>query len=208
MTFTHREPPVIRWERGRRLPAGGGGRRVRPRADPNRAAGPRQVAWLVGGVFVLLSLPISVSEGAAPLRCPPWRGAEAGPGLTSSACPRPVYQHLTHFEQPELQTYIVRILWMVPVYGIESWFSLRYFRLSIYMATLRELCGPAAPTPPSRFRRDLKHSSPCLRSNTVPRPVATRRTSSTASSPSSSSTSAARRRWALAPGLRRARRPH
>lgn len=68
-----------------------------------------------------------------------------------------MYQHLTHFEQPELQvrarrhrsgfapttargsqTYIVRILWMVPIYGVESWFSLRYLSVSIYMSTLRE----------------------------------------------------------------------
>lgn len=170
-----------------------------PGADTDRSLLPQQVAWLVGGVFVLLSLPISVSEGAAPQRSrrDVGRTRPASPRPRLSTCPRPVYQHLTHFEQPELQTYIVRILWMVPVYGIESWFSLRYFRLSIYMATLRELCerplhAHAASTS-AQFQLSLRRS----RRGAAPGPAGTRRTSSTASSPFSSSTSAARKRCGL-----------
>ena len=33
-------------------------------------------------------------------------------------------QHLTHFWQPVLQQYVVRVLWMVPVYALTSWLAL------------------------------------------------------------------------------------
>lgn len=88
------------------------------------------------------------------------------PGATvcvTAAASSAVYQHLTHFQQPELQTYVVRILWMVPVYGIESWFSLRFFSVSIYMATLREWCdAPPGTTANGQRRPPMPRVTPCL----------------------------------------------
>ena len=39
---------------------------------------------------------------------------------------------------PEAQKYVVRILWMVPLYSINSWLSLRFHEASLYIDTLRD----------------------------------------------------------------------
>ena len=49
-----------------------------------------------------------------------------------------VAMHFTHWNAPELQRYVVRILWMVPVYSVNAWFALRYEACSLYLDTLRE----------------------------------------------------------------------
>ena len=67
--------------------------------------------WFIGGLFVLLTVPISI-----------W-------GIS---------QHLVHYTQPFLQRHIVRILWMVPIYSIDAWLALRFKHLAIYLDTMRE----------------------------------------------------------------------
>ena len=47
--------------------------------------------------------------------------------------------HLANYNQPNVQMYIVRILWMVPIYSMESWLCLRFHRYAIYIETLRDL---------------------------------------------------------------------
>lgn len=49
-----------------------------------------------------------------------------------------VAQHVRHYENPELQRHIVRIIWMVPIYSIDSWIALRWPHSAIYMDTVRE----------------------------------------------------------------------
>ncbi|XP_008553391.1 transmembrane protein 184C [Microplitis demolitor] len=66
---------------------------------------------LVGGGFVLLSLPIAFYE---------------------------IVQHMIHYTQPRLQKYIIRILWMVPIYAVNAWLGLIYPEGSIYVDSLRE----------------------------------------------------------------------
>jgi len=51
---------------------------------------------------------------------------------------RLVYLHLTHWWMPDVQKYIVRILWMVPIYSLQSYWSLRYHQARIYMSTVRD----------------------------------------------------------------------
>lgn len=46
--------------------------------------------------------------------------------------------HLSNYYQPNLQCYVVRILWMVPVYSIESWLCLRFRDMAVYIETLRD----------------------------------------------------------------------
>lgn len=46
--------------------------------------------------------------------------------------------HLSNYNQPHVQCYIVRILWMVPIYSIESWLCLKYHEKAIYIETLRD----------------------------------------------------------------------
>lgn len=51
---------------------------------------------------------------------------------------RLVYLHLTHWFMPDVQKYVVRILWMVPIYAVQSYLSLRYHHARVYMSTIRD----------------------------------------------------------------------
>ena len=73
-------------------------------------AEPHILAWFSGGVCVVLAVPISVFE---------------------------IFWHLVYFTT-ELAKYIIRILWMVPIYGIESWFALRNTDNAIYLQAVRD----------------------------------------------------------------------
>ena len=50
-----------------------------------------------------------------------------------------IVMHLANYNQPETQNYIVRILWMVPIFSIQSWLGLRFKDYSIYFETVRDL---------------------------------------------------------------------
>mmetsp|Transcript_26049 Transcript_26049/g.47219 ORF Transcript_26049/g.47219 Transcript_26049/m.47219 type:complete len:810 (+) Transcript_26049:230-2659(+) len=69
------------------------------------------IAWFSAGAFVLLGFPISMCG---------------------------IIMHLRNYYQPNVQCYVVRILWMVPIYSIESWLCLRFHTLAIYIETLRD----------------------------------------------------------------------
>ena len=77
----------------------------------NAGAEPHILAWFSGGMCVFLAVPISVFE---------------------------IFWHLVYFSNPSLQRYVIRILWMVPIYGIESWFALRYTENAVYLQAFRE----------------------------------------------------------------------
>ncbi|KAK7476950.1 hypothetical protein BaRGS_00031809 [Batillaria attramentaria] len=78
----------------------------------NRTGAPDHVqAWFIGGVFVMLALPISF-----------WG----------------ILQHLVYFTRPNLQRHIIRVLWMVPIYAMNAWFALRFPSAAIYLDTARE----------------------------------------------------------------------
>ncbi len=69
------------------------------------------IGWFSSAGFVLLTIPISI---------------------------RLIVMHLTHWNAPHIQKYVVRIIWMIPIYSIESWLALRFKRAAIYLETLRE----------------------------------------------------------------------
>lgn len=50
-----------------------------------------------------------------------------------------IIMHLTHWFMPDVQKYVVRILWMVPIYSINSWFSLRFHKAVIFLDLVRGL---------------------------------------------------------------------
>lgn len=52
---------------------------------------------------------------------------------------RLVYLHLTHWHMPDAQKYVVRIIWMVPLYSFQSWLSLRFHHSRIYIDAIRDL---------------------------------------------------------------------
>ncbi|GMI37852.1 hypothetical protein TrRE_jg12862 [Triparma retinervis] len=70
------------------------------------------IAFYSAGAFVLLTVPISVRE---------------------------IIMHLQHYYMPNVQKFVVRILWMVPLYSVQSWFSLRFHESSLYIESLRDL---------------------------------------------------------------------
>lgn len=72
---------------------------------------PHLIAWFSAGGFVILGFPISIYG---------------------------ILMHLTNYYQPNIQCYVVRILWMVPIYSIESWLCLRFHEVAIYIETLRD----------------------------------------------------------------------
>ncbi len=49
-----------------------------------------------------------------------------------------IYNHLTNWYMPDIQKFVVRIVWMVPIYSIQSWLSLRFHNARIYIDTLRD----------------------------------------------------------------------
>lgn len=69
------------------------------------------VAWFVAGAFVAMAVPMSI-----------WA----------------IAQHLESYTEPRIQRYIVRILLMVPIYALNSWFALRYKDIAFYLNTPRE----------------------------------------------------------------------
>uniref|UniRef100_A0A7N6BL44 Transmembrane protein 184C n=1 Tax=Anabas testudineus TaxID=64144 RepID=A0A7N6BL44_ANATE len=73
--------------------------------------GTHKKAWFIAGIFVFMTIPISL-----------WG----------------ILQHLVHYTQPELQKPIIRILWMVPIYSLDSWIALKYPSIAIYVDTCRE----------------------------------------------------------------------
>ena len=46
--------------------------------------------------------------------------------------------HLRSFSKPMVQRKIVGILWIVPIYAINSWISLRFMNISVYVDMLRD----------------------------------------------------------------------
>ncbi|XP_076427595.1 transmembrane protein 184C-like isoform X3 [Peromyscus maniculatus bairdii] len=68
-------------------------------------------AWLIAGIFMLLTVHVSF-----------WG----------------ILQHMMHYTQPELQKPIMRILWMVPIYSLDSWLALKFPQVGIYADTCRD----------------------------------------------------------------------
>lgn len=52
---------------------------------------------------------------------------------------RLIYLHLSHWYMPEVQKYVVRIVWMVPLYAVQSWLSLKYRHSRVYIDAVRDL---------------------------------------------------------------------
>ena len=49
-----------------------------------------------------------------------------------------IQQHLTHFSKPMVQSKIVGILWMVPIYTVQSWLSLSFKHYALYLDMFRD----------------------------------------------------------------------
>ena len=69
------------------------------------------VAQVTAGIFVAIALPLSLND---------------------------ISLHFSHYVRPDLQKYYVRILFLVPIYAIESWLALRYKDQKLYLEVARE----------------------------------------------------------------------
>ena len=70
------------------------------------------VAWTVGGLFVAISIPLSLHA---------------------------IYLHLTNYHS-NLQRHCIRVLWLVPFYSIQSWLALRFTAQTIYLEAFMRFC--------------------------------------------------------------------
>lgn len=57
-----------------------------------------------------------------------------------------------HWQKPYLQRYCVRILLMVPIYGIQSWCALIFHEKAFILESLREMVRQAGRAPPASTR--------------------------------------------------------
>ncbi|KAG0324999.1 hypothetical protein BGZ99_001154 [Dissophora globulifera] len=71
-----------------------------------------RIGWIASGCFTVLSTAISLVL---------------------------IYRHCQYYTKPNQQRYIVRMLLMVPIYAITSWFSFVYVREAVYYDTIRVL---------------------------------------------------------------------
>lgn len=47
--------------------------------------------------------------------------------------------HFEYYSRPKLQIHVIRILWMVPVYGVDAWLCLRFPSSRRYLDPAREI---------------------------------------------------------------------
>ncbi|RMX66234.1 hypothetical protein DD238_004207 [Peronospora effusa] len=71
----------------------------------------QRLVWAIAGVFVIASIVSSVLL---------------------------IRSHLNHFTQPIVQSKIIGILWMVPIYALDSWLSLRFKDAALYLDLMRD----------------------------------------------------------------------
>jgi hypothetical protein len=74
--------------------------------------GNKDIAWFSSGSFVFLSCLI---------------------------CARLINFHLKFWTKPKVQLYIVKIIMMIPIYGIESWLALRWKIYAIYIGIYQSI---------------------------------------------------------------------
>lgn len=65
--------------------------------------------------------------------------AECFVGMTIPISAFHAWEHLTNFVRPRLQSQIVRIIWMVPIYSFESLLSIMYMEYAVYFQAMREI---------------------------------------------------------------------
>jgi hypothetical protein len=70
-----------------------------------------QIGWIISGVFVIASCVLSFKM---------------------------IYDHLKNYNEPNLQKHIVRIIFIVPVYAIDSWLTLVFESWALWVDLIRD----------------------------------------------------------------------
>ncbi|XP_022673131.1 transmembrane protein 184C-like isoform X2 [Varroa destructor] len=77
----------------------------------HEGASQRTQAFLAAGAFLMMTSPVTLYEIAG---------------------------HIANYSKPYLQKHIIRVLWMVPIYSINSWISLGWPQGGFYLDVVRE----------------------------------------------------------------------
>ena len=93
--------------------SGGNGQgRLRPYlSDDDNVHTLQLISWIIAGLFSLLACLISYQT---------------------------IRGHLKNFSSPNVQRKVVGILWIVPIFAIDSWLSLRFINASVYLDMFRD----------------------------------------------------------------------
>ena len=65
--------------------------------------------------------------------------AECFVGMTIPISVYHAWEHLTNFVKPRLQSQIVRIIWIVPIYSLECLLSIQFMEHAFYFQAIREI---------------------------------------------------------------------
>ena len=100
-------------------------------------------AYLLSGTLLamVLLVPIIIYRALSvrKLDIAAWHSAFIMVAGTLILSARLIYLHFTHWYMPGVQKYVVRIIFMVPLYSVQSWLSLRFHHSRIYIDTIRDL---------------------------------------------------------------------
>ncbi|RYG57115.1 OSTA/TMEM184 family protein [archaeon] len=124
------------------------------------------IAWAVAAFFVGVAVPISLHEihmhivrsscsacGMCTAHAQQWWVHSHARGTCERRMSTRALQ--IHYSVPELQRHYIRILWMVPIYAIESWCALRFKDEKVYLETARECYEVRSCTARAQGRREV-----------------------------------------------------
>ncbi|KAL7550412.1 hypothetical protein ACHAWF_013650 [Thalassiosira exigua] len=130
------------------LGAGAGGGAPLPSSDDEQTFVQKHlsriVAWTLALLLVGTALVLLPYYGVKAAANDKWNEAlywTAG-SFVLIAVPVSVYgivQHLVNYYMPQVQKYVIRILFMVPIFSIQAWFSLFFHGAAGYIRAFREL---------------------------------------------------------------------
>eukprot|EP01113_Clastostelium_recurvatum_P009791 TRINITY_DN14763_c0_g1_i2.p1 TRINITY_DN14763_c0_g1~~TRINITY_DN14763_c0_g1_i2.p1 ORF type:complete len:331 (-),score=65.52 TRINITY_DN14763_c0_g1_i2:3-995(-) len=81
---------------------------------------------------------VSDPDGHIHMHIVAWYSAGVAVLLACIMSARLIYMHVKHYTRPHIQRPIIRIICMVPIYGVFSWLSLRFKEHALHLDLLRD----------------------------------------------------------------------
>ncbi|XP_033631576.1 transmembrane protein 184C-like [Asterias rubens] len=102
------------------------------------------VVYVIYGLIVAAATPFAIIDFTKASKDDKFKRTLALVGFVPMVISIPIslwgiVNHMIYFTRPNLQKHIIRILLMVPIYVLNSWFALRFPENEIYFDTIREL---------------------------------------------------------------------
>ncbi|XP_071786724.1 transmembrane protein 184C-like [Asterias amurensis] len=103
----------------------------------------RPLVYVIYGLFVALGVPLIIID-VSRAEEENFKRTLGAVGFFAMVVAIPIsiwgiINHIVYYTRPSLQKHIIRILFMVPIYEMNSWFALRFPDVEIYLDTLRQL---------------------------------------------------------------------